>query len=354
MNTTFFNSLVFQNTVSDLILKLNNKTPCSFVIYGTGTHSLELIKCLTSNNLTPKAILYDELVDPDPGNFVFPLKQIKDINKFQFDYVLISSLAFQFNMAKKLMNHNVSPEKILRLYSDDIFFHDLWHRLQSVSTFYFCYENCYDLFNLSKKIDRGNIVEIGSWAGRSTIALGTYASLNNSKTFSIDPWFNKYGDVEIVSDLNIFQEWQNNINLFGIHDVVKPLMGSSSEIIKSWDKKTLIDILFIDGEHRYKDTIFTINEKDIEEYKIKGFNINGKFHDYHKLKEVRLPVFGVKVDYDLWSPLIKRGGYIALHDINSEEHPAVDRVWNEEITSNPEKWSIISKRNNLGIAKKLS
>lgn len=352
MCNSFYQNHVFLEAVNNLILKLKESS-CDYIIYGSGNHTLDLLKHLTKYNLFPKAIVYDPSSDHLQNKTSFPLMKINEIKNIEFDYVITSSLSYQSSMLRKLKNLKISPKKILTLYGIEIIFCDLWTKLQKIPTFYFCYENCYDIFKLSKKIKDGNVVEIGSWAGRSTIALSFYGLINNYKVYSIDPWFKKFGNVEIVSDLKIFEEWQNNIKQFDFSENIEPMIGTSSEISKKWDNDKLIDLLLIDGIHNYKDSIYEIKKNDIRDFKIKGFKVKGKFYASNQLKKIKLPDFGVKVDYDLWSPLIKKGGYIAFHDINSKVHPAVDRVWNEEIINKPKKWAPIMERNNLGIAKKI-
>lgn len=76
--------------------------------------------------------------------------------------------------------------------------------------------------------------------------------------------------------------------------VINVLQGYSFDIIKKFSKQ--IDLLFIDGNHDYK---------------------------------------SVLNDYLLGSPLVKRGGYIALHDVGASHTSGPKQVVEQEIVRNP-------------------
>jgi len=127
----------------------------------------------------------------------------------------------------------------------------------------------FDLASLSKDI----IVEIGGFQGRTSIQLAKGSQKgNNKKVYVIDPWTNVkvVNTKDIFINKNIFLE---NIKSFEVDNIIIPIQGYSSEIIKTWNKK--IGMLFIDGDHSYNGV-----KKDIEwiQYVIKGGTI--AFHDY--------------------------------------------------------------------------
>jgi len=77
-------------------------------------------------------------------------------------------------------------------------------------------------------------------------------------------------------------------------------------------KEKPVDVLFIDGDHTYA---------------------------------------GVKIDFELYSPLVRSGGLIALHDIvpsESNKEIEVSRFWNE-IRGKYKTEEIIFEGNQLGI-----
>jgi len=239
-------------------------------------------------------------------------------------------------------------------------FKEVWKLVKEIKTPFFTRNNGEDLFNLSLQVKNGTILEIGSAFGFSSSLLGLGAKLTNSRLYCIDPWMKKFSEeLSCISTQDMFGLWQTSIKKSGCADNVTPLMGASSFIRKSWDDNTLIDSLFIDGTHNYCDDKCLILEEgmeqhDISERKITGWLVGGVPHTSLEMANVTMPEFGVKVDFDLWSPLIKTGGYIALHDINFDDLPAVTRVWQEEITSLPKRWRVISDGGHLGIAQKIS
>lgn len=122
----------------------------------------------------------------------------------------------------------------------------------------------------------GEIVEIGSYKGRSTIALAYGAKYGNQKGYvwAIDPHEGVIQENGHPVENGTFQEFQDNTERAGIADIVRPLVMTSREASRKW-KKT-IRLLFIDG-----------------------------LHDERHATE----------DYSLWAPFVSReGGVIAFHD----------------------------------------
>jgi hypothetical protein len=139
---------------------------------------------------------------------------------------------------------------------------------------------CIKLYELAKSSNK-NIVEIGSWLGRSSIILaaGSFES-QRVPVYCVDTWT----DLENTNHYNYYPEFMNNIKRVGVDKIICPLKGDSVEVSKIFAGE--IDLLFIDGDHSYE---------------------------------------GVKRDYVAWSP--KVNGYIAFHDYLNE--PGVTRLVNE-------------------------
>lgn len=117
---------------------------------------------------------------------------------------------------------------------------------------------------------RGEIIEIGSWKGRSTVCLATGSRAGaGTKITAIDPHTgsSEHGDV------HTFDEFTKNINDKGVADMVEPIVDFSANVGKNWDKP--VELLWIDGAHEY-------------EY--------------------------VLEDYEVWEPHLVEGGVIAFHD----------------------------------------
>ncbi len=123
----------------------------------------------------------------------------------------------------------------------------------------------------------GNIIEIGSLHGRSTVVLAEAIkdSDKSGKVFAIDP-----GYMDIQSLVN----FQKNISHFGVDKYIQPITISSEEANKNWHDP--VDFLWIDGDHTYK---------------------------------------GAELDFLLWEPYLKIGGIIAYHDVTFN-HPDVRKV----------------------------
>lgn len=125
------------------------------------------------------------------------------------------------------------------------------------------------LYKSAKKcIGRGVIVEIGPWKGKSTVYLANGSKASNKvKIYTIDPYVEEYGGKLA------FEEFKKNIKTANVEDVIEPLVKTSEEANKDWRKP--IEFLWIDGDHSF-------------------------------------PM--VKLDFDLWSPYLIKGGTIAFHD----------------------------------------
>lgn len=128
-----------------------------------------------------------------------------------------------------------------------------------------------------------SIVEIGSFQGRSTCFLASGSQYGQkAPVYAVDPW---NLNLDGITGEQLYAAFQNNIRNIGVSDLVFPLIGESSAIIKTWNKQ--IGMLYIDDGHDY--------EIVLEEY-----------HD--------------------WSPYIADNGWIVFHDSN---WPDVNRVIQE-------------------------
>ncbi len=133
----------------------------------------------------------------------------------------------------------------------------------------------------------GAIVEIGSFAGRSTcwLAAGAKAA-GREKVFAVDTF---QGSPEhqpgrpcchpvIESEGSTLRLFKENIKAQGLDGHVEAIVATSEEASAMWDRP--IRLLFIDGDHSYEAS---------------------------------------KMDYARWSPFVAPGGMIAFHDINQWE-----------------------------------
>ncbi|MFX0138467.1 MAG: class I SAM-dependent methyltransferase [Candidatus Hodarchaeota archaeon] len=106
----------------------------------------------------------------------------------------------------------------------------------------------------------GDIVEIGSWQGKSTIFLAkAVASSGNGRLYAIDHFKGNPGKEHFYvvkeNDLSDLQEgFLRNIRRFSVEEFVTLMPMKSEEaarILKT--KKIQIRLLFIDGSHEYVD-----------------------------------------------------------------------------------------------------
>lgn len=124
----------------------------------------------------------------------------------------------------------------------------------------------------------GAIVEIGSWKGKSTIALALGAAkVHQEKIYAIDPH-------KILPEEKYFEdteaEFYANIKEVGMDGQVTALIMTSQEAARGWNKP--IRLLWIDGDHRYE---------------------------------------SAKLDFTLWEPHVVEGGILAMHDTIRKKGP---------------------------------
>lgn len=112
------------------------------------------------------------------------------------------------------------------------------------------------LFELAKETQPlGNIVEIGSAYGRSTVCLGWGVRLSkNGRVFSIDPYTGGKGFREQLgtkSDgFSSRKGFQKNMERFGLQKWVISWVMTSREAALHWKERS-IRLLFIDAWHTY-------------------------------------------------------------------------------------------------------
>ena len=165
------------------------------------------------------------------------------------------------------------------------------------------------LYDLASKCTNGAIVEIGSSSGRSTICLAKGSkSGGNMTVYAVDPhngggttpdptWWDTNHDGTpdrkyYINQGKSFQPFREKLLEHRVDDIVAPMVDYSELIYKKrWIRP--IELLFIDGDHRY---------------------------NY------------VKMDIEMWGKHLVGGGIILMHDSSC---PGVRRVINELIMTDP-------------------
>ena len=107
------------------------------------------------------------------------------------------------------------------------------------------------------------VVEIGSWKGRSTIALAlglAERGADSGTVYAIDPHTGSKEHREQLGEVDTFAEFEQNLERAGIRDRVEPIRAFSHEAVSRFAPGS-IDVLFVDGSHEYEDV-----KRDIREW----------------------------------------------------------------------------------------
>ncbi len=143
------------------------------------------------------------------------------------------------------------------------------------------------LFKTARSLpDGSNIVEIGSFKGRSTCCLAYGCKGTKKRVFTIDTF--EGNNVDFFHKA-FFDEFWDNVKRCGLTNYVTPIKGLSSEVARFWDKP--IHLLFIDGSHEYEDVVS---------------------------------------DFLSFFPHVVAGGIVAVHDVVNT-WPGPLKAWNEVI-----------------------
>jgi len=174
------------------------------------------------------------------------------------------------------------------------------------------------LYDLASGLPRDHpvVVEIGSWQGKSSLVLAKAIQRKADPVlYCIDP-FDASGDARSHADYHsreaeltrtLREVFEDNMRKHQVESVVRILPGYSHEFAPGFGEP--IDLLFIDGNHEYQ---------------------------------------CVRRDFRDWSPLIKIGGFVALHDATKA---GPSRVIAEEIVGSP-LWTVTSRTRGLFVARR--
>jgi predicted O-methyltransferase YrrM len=138
------------------------------------------------------------------------------------------------------------------------------------------------LYKLAKNCaGKGVIVEIGSWKGKSTIWLAAGSKVGKRiKVYAIDPHTGSSEHKAMYGKVWTFPEFKKNIKMAKVNDIVVPIVKTSEEAAKNFNKP--VELLFIDGAHEYE---------------------------------------FVKKDAELWIPKVVNGGFVAFYDVTGWPGP---------------------------------
>lgn len=148
---------------------------------------------------------------------------------------------------------------------------------------------------------QGDVLEIGSFRGRSTIALAHATRLANrvypafrSHVIAVDPLLDD--DRLLASPLapgSAERLFESNLQRAGVRSEIEFHRGFSFELARGFQKK--LRLLWIDGDHSYPSS---------------------------------------KQDYDLFVPHLAPGGILAMHDVLSRYDGCI-RVYTEDVLTSP-------------------
>lgn len=170
-------------------------------------------------------------------------------------------------------DHRAEAERRLR--------DDLARDLEGVDGWLLAEEAC-ALHLAARRVPTGGaaplLVEIGSWKGRSTIALarGLEARATPAgEVRAIDPHTGSREHHELWGEVDTYADFLANLDRAGVRDRVRPMRMTSREARREHDGGP-VHVLFIDGSHEYED---------------------------------------VRGDMDDWLPLLARGAVVGFNDV---------------------------------------
>lgn len=171
----------------------------------------------------------------------------------------------------------------------------------------------------------GPVLEIGSYCGKSTIYLGLACRQNDSTVFALDHHRGSeehqvgefFHDPDLYDPgsglMDTFREFRNNIRSADLDATVVPVVAGSVAAARHW--QTPLGMVFIDGGHSL-DAALT--------------------------------------DYRCWTPHLKRGGVLAIHDIYPDPYlggQAPNAIFKMALSSGL--FELIARVNSLGLLRRL-
>jgi MMP 1-O-methyltransferase len=147
-------------------------------------------------------------------------------------------------------------------------------------------------------------VEIGCWQGKSTVCLAE--GLKNKKSpqlTCIDPFDasgdiaseSMYGEREKVLEAPLRATFEANLIETNVREIVDVRPGYSYDHADKYQDS--IDLLFLDGDHSYA---------------------------------------AIRRDYEDWSPKVRAGGFLAMHDVVHPVHTGPKRIVDELVADDPQ------------------
>ncbi len=146
-------------------------------------------------------------------------------------------------------------------------------------------------------------VEIGCWQGKSSVCLARgLAGKSTPRLCCIDP-FDASGDEASRDEYSeranltgpLRSAFEQNLRDAAVRDIVDVRPGLSHEHAIAWQEP--IDLLFLDGDHSYE---------------------------------------AVRSDFTDWTPKVRAGGFLCLHDVVHPVHEGPRRIVDEFVRPDPQ------------------
>ncbi len=104
------------------------------------------------------------------------------------------------------------------------------------------------------------LVEIGSWKGRSTVAIGlALKAAGRGRLYAIDPHTGSSEHIVALGAVDTFGAFMKNVEAARLAEVVVPVR-STSHVARSELAGLTVDLLFVDGSHEYADVLQDIDD----------------------------------------------------------------------------------------------
>lgn len=218
----------------------------------------------------------------------------------------------------KIPGNKISPAvKQTFAWMDDGFIKEITAAMDNVKG-YLTYNEalalCGYLTGIAGKRKGIKVVEIGSFMGRSTCAMGTAARKYGATVYAIDPFGGKREASGGLKDT--YDTFIANITSLNLEKVVVPVREFSHDV----DWREEIGLLFIDGGHTYQSV-------SSDFYKFGPFvQPDGviAFHDYGKYGIPNTFGFGRKTDFTPWpdvtrfvDEILAGGDFVKIFHIDS-------------------------------------
>ena len=123
--------------------------------------------------------------------------------------------------------------------------------LRRLESFYL-YHTAKTLKGVTRHVDQPSaqaVVEVGSYKGRSSVAIGLGLKHNPNGQFTlycVDPFFDDRVEKGLAD------EFHANITRAGVADIIKPVAQYSADAARDWPRHQGIAMLWIDGNHEYE------------------------------------------------------------------------------------------------------